>query len=376
MIKRVLYIATSDIHISTFHLPYLKWLSENNCEVHLVVENRGDLSIPYVNQFYNLPFPRSPFNLTNYSSYKKLKDIINDNHYDLIHCHTPIPSVLARLAAINSRSTGTKVLYTSHGFHFYKGGPIKYWLSYYPLEYLLSKFTDGIITINAEDYSYINGKMKHKNSFYIKGIGINTDKFKTSSEPDKVKLRSSLGYNKDEFILLYIGEFIYRKNHQFIIESLPELINNIPNIKVIFAGKGILLNKMISLSKKINVDRYIDFLGFTDNVESYAGISDIGISSSRQEGLGLGLAEQMLCSVPIVATLDRGHKEMIIHGRNGYMFQQGNRNEFVLYIDQLYKDHDLRNRMGEEAFLRAQTFTIDKSIESMVKIFNHYLFNK
>ena len=371
--KKVLYVATSDVHIYTFHLPYLKWLKENGCEVHLAVENRGNYNIPYVDQFFFLPFPCTPFDHINFTTYKKLKSIIEINNYDLVHCHTPIPSVITRLASVKARKTGTKVLYTAHGFHFYKGCSLKYWLTYYPVEWILSSITDGIITINKEDYSYINRKMWHKDSYYIKGIGIDSTKFSTLHFLKRNETRKTLGYEQKDFILLYVAEFIFRKNHQFIIDALPELANKIPHLKIIFAGKGILLEKMKTHALKLGVENAIDFLGFINNVEQYAAIADIGISSSRQEGLGLGLAEEMLCSVPIIASIDKGHKEMIDDGINGYFFAQGDKKRFIASIVKLYDNPELRKQMGKHAFEKAQEFKIENSLNSMTDIYNKYL---
>lgn len=373
MTNKVLYIATSDIHIQTFHLPYLKWLKENGCEVHLAVENRGNLKIPNVDQFFYLPFPRSPFHIANYTSYKKLKHLINNDNYDLIHCHTPIPSMLTRLAARKARRKGTKVLYTAHGFHFYKGGHVKNWLFYYPMEWFLSLFTDGIVTINIEDYLVAKNKMRAREAFYIKGIGVNPTKFQPLDNEKKTEICKALGYNENHFILLYIAEFIPRKNHQFVINSIPELVKNIPNLKVLFAGKGKLLDEMRKHANKNNLSSHIDFLGFVKDVSPYAAIADIGISSSKQEGLGLGLAEEMFCSVPIVATMDRGHKEMIIHGETGFMFEQENQEEFVKYIALLHQDSNLREKMGKKSLERAQLFSIENSIKSMTRIYHIYL---
>jgi glycosyltransferase EpsD len=81
----------------------------------------------------------------------KLKNIIADNDYDIIHCHTPVGGALARIAARNYRKRGTKVIYTAHGFHFFEGSPVKNWILYYPLEKWLSRFTDVLITLNSEE---------------------------------------------------------------------------------------------------------------------------------------------------------------------------------------------------------------------------------
>lgn len=373
MKNKTLFVATSDVHINTFHIPYLQWFHNQGHEIHLAVENRGNLQIPYISKLINIEFPRSPFSYSNIKAYRKLKENIQKEKYDLIHCHTPIPSTLTRLAAIKSRKKGTKLLYTAHGFHFYKGAPLKNWLLYYTMEYILSFFTDAIITINKEDFDYINNKMLHKESYQIKGIGVNSSKFKIFSSSEKKSIRANLGYQQSDFILLYIAEFIPRKNHIFLLEAMPKLIKEIPNIKLIFAGKGVLLDKMKEKAKSIGVKKHVDFLGFRTDVELLASISDIGISSSKHEGLGLGLAEQMLCSVPIVASLDRGHKEMIINEYNGYLFEQENSEEYINYILKIYKDLNLRKEFGKNAFIKAQEFLIENSLASMVEIYKKYL---
>lgn len=369
---RILYVATSDIHIQTFHIPYLKWLAENGFEVDLAVENRGNLKIPYVKRVFYLPFPRTPLSFTNISSYKDMKNIINKNNYKIIHCHTPIPGALTRFAARKSRKNGTKIIYTAHGFHFYKGCPLKNWI-YYPIEWFLSGYTDDIITINAEDYNHVNNRMRNKKSHYIKGIGVNDEKFKMLSAKDNLEIRIKNGFKPDNFILLYIAEFIHRKNHRFIIEAVPELVKFIPDLKILFAGTGILLESMKTYSKKLHIDQYIEFLGFRDDVEKLAAIADVGISSSRQEGLGLGIAEQMICFKPIVASVDRGHKEMVNHGKNGFLFRQGSHIEFMEYIIRLYNDPELRKRMGEKSNLEAQKFLVKNSLRSMADIYSQYI---
>ncbi|WP_124640001.1 glycosyltransferase family 4 protein [Amniculibacterium aquaticum] len=371
--NKLLYIATSDIHLATFHKPYLKWLVDNGVQVDIVVENRGNIKFEGVANTFCLDFPRSITNKKLLSNYKSLKKIIDNGNYNIIHCHTPIPSMLTRLAARTARAKGAKVLYTAHGFHFYKGAPLSRWLMYYSAEYALSKFTDAIITINKEDYGYVNNKMLHKDSYHIKGIGVDSSRFKPLNKEEKSEKRIELGLDPDKFVLLYVAEFIPRKNHEFVIRSIQSLQKTIPNLQVLFAGKGELLDKMKQLSKELEVDSSIKFLGFRKDVHLLSAIADIGISSSKHEGLGLGLTEEMFCKVPIIASYDRGHKEMVVQGENGYMFQQGNLEEFIEYVNLLYQDENLRLKMGEAAYIKAQEFEIKNSLNSMITIYNKYI---
>lgn len=373
MKNKILYIATSDIHLHAFHKPYILWLHEQGHQVDIAIENRGDYKIEGVTEVFEISFPRSLLRKDLFSSYRRLKSIIYNKNYDLVHCHTPIPSMLTRIAARKARKIGTKVLYTAHGFHFYKGAPFSRWLIYYTAEYFLSLFTDGIITINQEDFGYISGKMFHKDSFYIKGIGVDSGRFKNLSDYEKQKTRESLGYSNEKFILLYIAEFIPRKNHKFIINALPELKKNIPELKMIFAGTGVLFNQMKEYAHNIGVEDVTEFLGFRNDVHSYAEIADIGISSSKHEGLGLGLAELMMCSVPVIATVDRGHKEMIDDGVNGYFFAQNDARGFIEKVIELYKDPEKKKEMGLNAIEKAKFFDIKNSLNSMKEIYNYYL---
>ncbi len=373
MKESILYVATSDIHIATFHLPYIKWLSDQGYLVDLAVEIRNpEIQFEHVRKVYNIRFPRAIFNPSLLSSYKELKSIIDEGKYRLIHCHTPVPSLLTRLASIDSRKNGTKLLYTAHGFHFYKGAPFMRWAIYYNVEKWLSKFTDGIVTINAEDYDYVNN-WKSCNAHYIKGIGVDSSRFTTVDALTKSRLREELGYSNEDFVLLYIAEFIDRKNHKFIIECLPQLVNAIPRFKLLLAGKGILFEKVKEQVSDLQMEKFVDFLGFRKDVHRFTLISDIGVSASKHEGLGLGLAEQMMCGVPIVATMDRGHKEMVVSGVNGYLFQQGNHEEFVQYITELHGNSQKRMEFSLNAIETSKRFDIKNSLSSMVDIYKKYL---
>ena len=109
---------------------------------------------------YEIDCSRSPLSNGNIRAIRELKRIVYENHYDIVHCHTPIAGACTRLACKDFRKYGVKVFYTAHGFHFYKGAPIKNWLLFYPIEKLCSRFTDTLITINKEDYSLAKKRMK------------------------------------------------------------------------------------------------------------------------------------------------------------------------------------------------------------------------
>src|SRR5690625_5701971 len=99
--RKILYCTTVDYHLKAFHLPYMKWFKEHGWDVDVVAS--GDLDLPYTDNKYNIPIQRSPFNRKNLAAYRQIKRIIEENHYAIIHCHTPLGGVLGRLAARQAR---------------------------------------------------------------------------------------------------------------------------------------------------------------------------------------------------------------------------------------------------------------------------------
>lgn len=373
MAKKVLFVASVMEHIKAFHEPYIQWFKSQGCEVHVVAKNEKGFEIDGADRIIDIPFVRSPYSLKNIAVYKSIKNLIETERYDIMHCHTPMASVVARLAARKYRKQGLKIIYTAHGFHFFKGGPLLGWILYYPIESLLAYYTDAIITINHEDYQTAIHNFKCDHIFIVPGIGVNTDKVVETNPETKRRIRQKLGYSDDDFILFYAAEFIPRKNHRFIIETIPQLKKIIPQLKVLLAGRGDNLQQMAQLVDKLGVENEVDLLGYRTDVSSLVAMSDVGISSSRQEGLPIGVAEDLFAGIPVVVTAERGHKEMVVDGVNGYLFDQEDRTTFIDCINKLYRDADMRIQMGHNAKVMVQPFSIGNALRAHVEIYKRFI---
>lgn len=310
--KRVLYVATVvKTHIMTFHIPFLKMLKEMGYETAVAArndyENPEDCQIPYCDVFYDIPFDRSPFSTQNLKAYKALKSVIDSNHFDIIHCHTPVGSVLGRLCAIPARKKGTKVFYTAHGFHFYKGAPLINWLLYYPVERFLSRWTDVLITINKEDYARAQ-KFNAKQVCYIPGVGIDTTMF----FPDPIiraKKRQEFGILDNEILLLSVGELNHNKNHRVVIEALAQLERR--DIRYIICGTGPLMESHRQLAESLGVGNQLILAGFRNDVADIYRAADIFVFPSLREGLPVAVLEAMASGLPAIVTNIRGSRDLV-----------------------------------------------------------------
>ena len=377
--KRILFIATVvKMHIMPFHIPYLEWFKKNGYEVHVCARNdyetREDCKIPFCDKYYDLPFKRSPFKWNNKVVYNCLKEIIDNNSYDIVHCHTPMGGAITRLAARNARKKGTKVIYTAHGFHFYSGAPLKNWILYYPVEKWLSKYTDCLITINEEDYNRaIKSNFKANSIHLVHGVGIDINKFNPQTLGKKNELRKEYGINNDDFILFYAAELNYNKHQDLLINVINLLKNKIPNIKLLLAGNGNYKGQYEKQVRDLGLQDNVKFLGFRKDISNLLKIADIAVASSRREGLPVNVMEAMATGLPLVVTDCRGNRDLVSDGENGYVVGLDDAEGFANAVWKLYVSEGLRQRFGRKNLDLVKKYSLDKVKKEMEEIYSKYL---
>lgn len=309
---KVLYVATVvKTHIMEFHIPYLKMIKEMGWKTAVAAKNDfddpADCIIPYCDTYYDIPFERNPFKPGNIRAYKELKRVIDEGNYDIIHCHTPVGAMLTRLAAQGARKKGSKVFYTAHGFHFYKGAPLINWLAYYPVEKYLARKTDVLITITHEDYERAKRKFKAGEVEYVPGVGVDLNRFKKGDSEKTATLRSELGIPKEATVLLSVGEVNANKNHKIIIEALPDF----PNAWFVLCGRGPLIEEHKKLAESLGVADRVIMTGYRTDVVDFYSMADIFVFPSLREGLPVALMEAMATELICVAAKNRGTDDLL-----------------------------------------------------------------
>ena len=274
-------------------------------------------------------------------SLAEVKNLCDKNRYYLLHCHSPIGSVIARLASKGARKKyGTKVIYTAHGFHFYKGAPKQNWLIFYPIEKICSLLTDVLITINKEDYAFAQKHMNAGKVVYVPGIGVDTKKFYLEGY-DASKKKAELGLAKDDVMVLSVGELNQNKNQEVVIKAIAKLNN--PKVHYVIAGKGDKEQYLTELAKKLGV--HLHLLGYRIDIIELLNASDIFAFPSFREGLSVSLMEAMAAGLPCVVSRIRGNVDLIEDGRGGYLCEVSNIDAIAEAINKLW-DIEKRNSLG------------------------------
>lgn len=386
MAKKILF-ASHTANFAKFNRPFMRDLREKGYEVDYA--SAGEEEVKDVDRHIKVDFARSPLALLNHwRAYWQMRRLLLDEDYALIHCHTPVGGVLTRLAELGAVRKKQKaerkqmdglnmvmrkpaVIYTSHGFHFYKGGSLLNWLLFYPIEKWLAKSTDLILTINHEDYDLAKRKFRGAKIGQIPGVGVDLERFHPVGRAERQALRQKEGLLPDDFVLIYTAELNKNKNQKMIIQALPQLAMKIPTLKVLFVGTGAERKNLEKLVKKLGVEANVRFLGYRQDVPQLLQLADVAISASTREGLGLGLVEGMASGLPIVARDNRGHREVVESAKTGMLFQTPE--GFVQAVEELYRNPDKRRDMGQYNIKQARKFALEKVREQMAEIYQEYL---
>ena len=357
---KILYVATVLSHICQFHLPHLRMLKEQGHEIHVAAHDnlavKNGLQLRYADRHIEIPFERSPFDLRNIRAYRALKKLIDGGNYDLIVCNTPVGGVLTRLAAKKARKCGTRVVYIAHGFHFFRGASRKNWLLYYPLEKHLSRMCDTVITINEEDYqlakSRFPGRVEH-----IHGIGVDGGRYHPAGREEQLAMRQREGLSEEDFVVLCTGELNGNKNQKTLITAAALLKEKIPNLVVLLAGNGPKEQELRQQISELGLEKTVRLLGYRTGLEHIVPAADLIASCSRREGLPLNIVEAMLCEKPIVASINRGHRELVKDGATGFLLAPEDAAGYAKAIESLRKDPDAAKAFGVAGRKIAESYT-------------------
>ena len=373
MKKKVLIVTTSASMIQQFCMPSVELLQELDYEVHVACNfhEGNNISPDMVHQFitsldekgvfhHEILFSRKMVDLSaNISCFHQLKHLVNKEKYSFIHCHTPIASLIARLVG---RSTHTKVMYTAHGFHFFKGAPKKNWILLYPAEWYASFMTDILITINQEDYMRAKKHMHAKHTMYIPGVGIDLNKF-GKAQIDVQKKRTELNIPTDCTLLLSVGELNENKNHQRVIHALTQLPEN---VHYAIVGIDHLDGYNQKLAEELGVADRVHILGYRKDVSEIYAMSDIFVFPSYREGLSVSLMEAMATGLPCVVSKIRGNSDLIDENR-GELFDPFSTESCLYAIQKVLGGDWASYKASNQTFI--QNFSLEAVMAKMKEIY-------
>lgn len=368
---KILFVASVYRHLTTFHKPYIQYFQSKGYEIWAAGLGQEDKEILENMQVkcIDIPFSRNPLSMENIHSYRALKMLFSSEKFDLIHVHTPVAAFLTR-AAFRNVDYG-KIVYTAHGFHFYKGAPKVNWVTYYLLEKLAGKWTDHLITINEEDYVNAQKLLPAEKTSLVHGVGVDfSEEIFTVEQRELVK--QQLGIKQDSVVVSCVAELNANKNQMYLLKNWQRIKNLNPKLELLLIGTG---DKEQELKDYVQIEKLssVHILGYRRDVPTLLQITDIVTLLSHREGLPKSIMEAMVAEIPCIVTNTRGLRDLVQSNENGFVVNHENDEMLVEAFTTLGQSDELRDKMGVRAKELVKPFLIENVLKEYAEIYEQLL---
>ncbi len=378
---KVLQVTAIDITMNSLIYPLNKESKEQGIEVHCLCSKGPNIDIIKSNGFYyhEVSIDRKISIIKNLKTIIMMIKVFRIVKPDIVHVHTPVAGVLARIAAKIAKVPN--IIYTAHGFYFHDGmGKLKYNIFFYIEKYIGRYFTDHIFTQSIEDFKVAkNNKFLRNNNYLHISNGIDLkEEFNPDSKEKKFEYEiiKENNFEEKDLIVTFIGRLVKEKGIIEFLNSYEKLISK--NIKYIIIGglpQGERDTETINYIESFKKNKNIIFTNHVDNVNDYLGVSDVFCLPSYREGMPRSIIEAMAMRNAVLATNIRGSREEVLHNETGFLFDVKNSDQIAKYIDELNKDrvkleYFKKNGQNRANLLYDEDKVVNKQIDVYKKIVN------
>jgi len=301
--------------------------------------------------------------MTDLAALRKLKQIVRDGRYDIVHTHSAKGGILGRMAA---RSVGVPiVIHTIHGPSFfpYQSGAKNYF--YKLAERYAGKMTTHFIAVaDAMSRQYLAAGIGRPEQYTTIYSGMEIGAFLNQQHDEK--LREALGIKPDELVVGKIARLFELKGHNFLLEAAPDIVRQVPNVKFLLVGDGSLHKHYQQEAQRLGIAERVVFTGLIapHEVPRYISVMDVVAHLSLREGLPRTLPQALACGKPVVAFDLDGSGEVCHDGKTGFLIKAQDAGALTLSVVRLLRDRELAGRMGAAG---RDLVRVNFSVETMVR---------
>ncbi|MCX8083726.1 MAG: glycosyltransferase [Calditerrivibrio sp.] len=190
----------------------------------------------------------------------------------------------------------------------------------------------------------------------------------------KEEFLKEFGLKGSSKVIGIIAQLIERKGHRYILEILPKLVKENPDIRVVIFGKGKLESKLRAILKEKKLEEYCIFAGFRDDLHKWLYHLDLVVHPADMEGLGVSLIQASAAGVPIVANRVGGIPEIVKDGENGFLVEKGDVESLFNRIMMVLNDEGLARKMGERGIeIVDREFSVDNMVNKYIMLYSEIL---
>ena len=351
--------------VSTSILMLQHALEKQGHQVFIVTVNTEKMSYKYEDDNKIIRIPGIPtgiydYRLTGIYPLRIIKKIKKWN-LDVIHSHTEFG--VGTFARIIAKQFGIPLVHTYHTMYedyvhyitkgYFDGASKKI------VEYLTKFYCDKtteLIVPTKKTYDLFKQKYKFDRTVHIVPTGIEIERFykENNNKKEIEKLRNDLGFDKNDFVILFVGRIAEEKNINLLLDSQNIINKKYKNCKILIVGDGPDLEK---LKKQYSKNKSIVFAGKVpwENIPKYYLLANVFATASTSETQGLTVIEACAASLPPICINDESFTNVVIDDLNGKIFNT--KKEYIKIIENLILDKQTLKRLSNQARVSSETYS-------------------
>ncbi len=228
---------------------------------------------------------------------------------------------------------------------------------------------DGVI-VNSIDF---RNQMIRKFNIKVKCIYNPLDKNQLIYKSKRGKKDTFFKNKKRHLKIINIGRLTDQKNQIIILKAINILKNDI-NLKLLIYGRGVEKDNLQNYINQNNLDNLIKIRPFTDNPYTVLKQSDLFILSSKYEGLPNVLLEALTLKKFIISSnCPTGPREILLNGKNGYLFKTDDYLDLSQKILKFQKNKSKVKKISQKAFKSLDRFDYQKNLNEYYNFLKKFL---
>lgn len=236
----------------------------------------------------------------------------------------------------------------------------------------MAEAADHLLTVSKAARAYmLDVDHVKRDDIEVVHLGFDFEKLAPNTE-DRIRVRRELGFADDDFVIGYVANFAPGKGHIQLIEAFESIASEIPNARMLFAGRG-QIAEVNAAAAKFAADKII-FAGWQSNISGCLNAMDIFVQPSLSEAFSQVLIEAMGVGLAVIATDVGGANEVIEGGVNGILIEPNDIEAISGEVTRLYRDEELRLEIADagRANVRAN-FTAEQMVERQFALYESWL---
>jgi glycosyltransferase involved in cell wall biosynthesis len=275
--------------------------------------------------------------------WKKVKILLKRERVRLVHAHGTRANSNVYWAA---KQLSLPLIYTVHGWSFHPDQNVFVRILREAGERFLTNRALLTICVSNSNYNDGRNRINLKRAIII-NYGIDLKKFNPFKEYRSLK--KELGIPNEQTLVGYLVRITIQKDPHTFIKAISEVVKKTKSIRFLIIGNGDLKESTVSLAKELNVENYIIFQDFRQDIPNVLSGIDIYCLPSLWEGLPIGLLEAMAMKKAIIATPVDGTKEAIQNDHSGLLVPHQSPSKLAEAILYLHENKNRLSQFGEQA---------------------------